>query len=179
MYRRQLHSPPRTAYAWLSAALLALTPDAPGQVFVEALTTPLAGSIRYDIRVRNEAAEDLALVSLLGGPIADPLIGSTLIAPLGFQAGYDSGLGIVDLIGDSLSFGTGAVTDGFSFQSLALPGTAFPTFEALDVLGTLYSGRIQFSPASVVVPEAGTTIAGIGLAGLAVIQVIRSRRSQS
>lgn len=177
MPTHRLPSPPGTAYACLAAAFLALAPTAPAQIFVDALTTPLGGSVRYDIRVRNEAAEELAIVSLLDGPVADPLIGSTLIAPLGFQASYDSGLGIVDLLGDTLTFGPGTITAGFYFQSLALPGTAFHTFEALDIQGNLYSGRIQLTPADVVVPEARTTLAGLGLASLALIQVVRNRRS--
>jgi len=152
--------------------LAAVSEPAWSQVKVDAIVTPLVGSFRYDISVHNNAAEDLAIVSLVDAPLADPLIDLTLAAPVGFLASYDDGLGFVDFLGDADVFAAGATVGGFGFESLTAPGAYFASFEALGVLGTSYSGSLR----SVMVPEAGTLLAAVSVVGCALIQVVRRVR---
>lgn len=154
-------------------ATLAVGPASYGQVFVEALVTPHSGSVRYDITVDNQASEELAIVTIIDAPSADPLIEATLEVPAGFLGSYDGGLGFVDLVSDSEVFSQGLQTGGFHFESLSFPGVFFRKFEALSVFGTFYSGSIRISPESVIVPEPGTMIAAVALGGLVIVQVIR------
>ncbi|MBL9139793.1 MAG: hypothetical protein JNK85_28240 [Verrucomicrobiales bacterium] len=162
----------------LGMAALAVAPASPGQVFVEALVTSLGSSIRYDITVDNQALEDLAIVSIIDAPSADPLIDDTLAVPSGFLGSYDGGLGFVDFIGDTEVFGAGIQTGGFHFESLVFPGAFFRKFEALGVFGTLYSGSIRISPESVIVPESGTTIAAAAMGGLILVHAVRRARAR-
>lgn len=154
---------------WMAAAVgLALSgSSAMAQVSVDAVVTPQGGSFRFDITVRNEATEEVTLVSLVDAPQSDPLIGGSLVLPTGFLGNYDSGLGIVDFLADTGIFGIGQQTSGFRFDTQSFGPGEFVNFEALGVGGTLYTGSIRFRPPVVGVPDAGSTLAQLGVVGLA------------
>jgi hypothetical protein len=139
--------------AWLSPRAGAALVD------LEMLVTPLGGSYQYDVTIRNNSLVDLTLVSIVNAPIGDPLINPSLIAPAGFVALYDSGLGIIDFLEGASVFGVGQTIGGFRFVSSVLPGPSLTLFEALDVNGGSFSGSIT---STVVpggsVPDSGSTV---------------------
>lgn len=167
----------RTPPLFLAAALLA--PSALAQFILDAEVTPLAGAFRYDLTFRNQTAEDVAIVSILDAPLADPLIGPSLTTPPGFLASYDDGLGFIDFLEDTLLFGAGEVVGGFSFDSLAGPDASFSAFSALSVLGNEFTGSIQIRPGNVVIPEASTALAAAGVAGCLLIHAVRRFRHRA
>ncbi len=156
----------------LLAGLLAAQP-ASAIVVVDAVVTPLGSSYRYDVSVTNQEAEDLALVTLVDAPLGDPLISPTLLAPAGFLASYDGGLGLIDLLADSGSFAAGATAGGFQFESTTGPDAGFAFFEALGILGTSFSGTIR----TTVVPDAGSTFAALAISSCALSALLRRRLS--
>jgi hypothetical protein len=124
------------------------------------VTSPGGGVFHYEFAITNNTLEDVAIVSLVDAPSGDPLIGGSLMTPTGFQASYDSPLGIVDFLAD-VAFGIGTTESGFAFDSTAAPGSGFlRTFEALTVNGTFLTGRVQG------IPEPGTLtllVRGLGV----------------
>jgi hypothetical protein len=143
--------------------------SANGQLFVSATVTPVGPLFHYEISVQNLTAEDVVLVTLSPAPLADPNINPSLQAPVGFEASYDAGLGLVDLVSDTLSFGIGTTVNGFSFDSVASPEVSFTNFEALGELGALFAGEAEFT----VVPEPQTWAAALALAGFALARTAR------
>lgn len=165
------------AHLFSAAAILVMTLGAPSAkaVVVHGVVTQLAGSYLYEIFVLNDEAAELLIVSLIDAPLADPLIGPTLTTPVGFLGNYDSGLGYVDLIADTTSFLPGSTVDGFSFESLAGPGTGyFTTFEAIDASGNPYSGPVTLTVNGV--PETGGTLMMSGLV-CAALGLLRRRKT--
>src|SRR5262245_49067991 len=70
---------------------------------------PLGGGIfQYELSVRNNGPNDVAIVSITDAPESDPLIAPTLEAPKGYGAMYDPGIGLgfgfVDLLEDKALF---------------------------------------------------------------------------
>ncbi|MFN0128514.1 MAG: hypothetical protein ACKV19_17715 [Verrucomicrobiales bacterium] len=160
-----------------ASVMLALTLGAPPvrAVVVDATVTQLSGSYLYEISIHNDETEELAFVSLVDGPLADPLIDSTLTTPVGFIGNYDSGLGFVDFLADTSSFLPGLTVDGFSFESLTGPEDGyFMSFEALDILGNPYSGSVNITVRGV--PESGGTLMTSALV-CAALAFIRRRRA--
>ncbi|MBI2925170.1 MAG: hypothetical protein HYY24_05640 [Verrucomicrobia bacterium] len=151
---------------WLSAQ------SAEAILIVEGTVTPLAGSFEYEFSISNLGPNDYVIVSILNAPLADPLIDPTLVAPVGFLASYDDGLGFVDFLGDTDLFAVGTTVSGFSFESLSGPGTVFTLFEALSVLGDSFSGSITITPAGV--PETGSSLP---LASLSLIALGFARKT--
>jgi hypothetical protein len=145
--------------------------SAHADVFIDAIVTPLGSSFRYEFSISNNEAEDLALVSIVDVPLGDALIGTSLITPTGFLSSYDGGLGIVDFLSDAELFAAGLTLGGFSFESLTGPGAFFTKFEALSLGGTSFAGAVR----STVVPDAGSTLAALGLAACALTPLIRRR----
>lgn len=134
--------------------VLLLPAAARAQVTVDPTVTSVAPLFHYDYSVTNNESEDLAIVSLFGIAL-DPGAIQNLTAPTGFLANFDTGLGIVDFLGDADVFATGATVSGFSFDSPYGPQTM--DFSALSVLGTSYSGSTQGPAGNVsVVPEPGS-----------------------
>jgi hypothetical protein len=137
--------------------LAALLPTAQAALFVTGTITPLGASFRYDLTVENTGPDDYVLVTI-DAPLGDPLIGPTLTGPAGSQASYDAGLGLLDLVEDTDFFAAGSVAGLFTFESLAGPGEAFSSFNALTPLGGTAAGNLQLR----VIPEPAG--AGIALA---------------
>ena len=90
------------------------------------------------------------LVAMLLVDIPVPAVDQSifnLTAPAGFQATFDSGLGLVSFLEDSASFGSIPV-DGFSFDSFSGPGNVL--FEA-TLLGSA-NGNLYASSGSTAAP---------------------------
>src|SRR5688572_15014714 len=145
-------------YLWLivcasAQAVLAVNFD------VDLQYAPLGGGIfQYELSVRNNTPNDVAIVSITDAPESDPLIARTLEAPTGYGAMYDPGIGLgfgfVDLLEDTALFAANSTTPGFRFQSQSSPPANFITFEALAIQGDLISGSIRLQA----VPVAGSTL---------------------
>ncbi len=149
------------------------------------IVTPSGGVFQYNATVTNNSMVDLTLVSIVDAPKAEPLIGTSLKAPAGFIALYDSGLGIIDFLEASSVFAAGTTVGGFSFSSATLAGTMFFTkFEALNVDGGTFLGTIttQVGPGGASVPDSASTVtlASFAIAFLALARRLsRSRETQS
>ena len=129
-----------TRLAWCLFALLAwgLPAPVPAAPFVRATVMQLApDEFRYDFVVENPDPEPLILVTVTGVPAGPPGIIDGLAAPPGFNASYDTGLGILDLIEGEEVFPGGMRRDGFHFFSSVGPsGFDLGGFEAwTDELG--------------------------------------------
>ena len=150
---------------WASAQpVLATTID------VDLLYTPLGGGIfQYELSVRNNGPNDVAIVSITDAPENDPLIFPTLEAPKGYGAIYDPGIGLgfgfVDLLEDTALFAANSTTSGFRFQSQSSPPANFTTFEALTIQGDSISGLIRLQA----VPDAGSTLLLTTMGSLALV----------
>ena len=164
----------------LSACLLGsclVTQQVRSEVHVHLDSSPLgSGVFQYELSVVNSGLEDIAIVSVVDAPVSDALIGSTLQAPVGFNAIYDPGAGLsfgfIDLLEDTALFAAATSTSGFHFQSEATPPENFTLFEAISVARNIISGTIQMRT----VPETGSTLllAGLGVAGLFLVHEKRS-----
>jgi hypothetical protein len=164
----------RVHLATLLWMFLLVSSTARASVLVEATVTPLVGSFLYEISIENATVEDLAIVSISDAPIGDPLIGPSLVVPVGFLASYDGGLGFVDFVADTSDFFAGTTTSGFRFESLSGPGIYFSTFEALSVNGNAYSGLISVRGE---VPEPASLMIWAGLS-LVAVGCLRGRRKR-
>jgi hypothetical protein len=122
---------------------------------INMVVTPLGGSFQYDVSVQNDEAEDLLIVSLLDAPPGDPLIDPSLTSPAGFQASYDGGLGLLDLVSDAGIFAVGTTVGVFRFESLAGPLQAFRAVEGYNDQLQPFSGTVNFVLVSAV-PEGGS-----------------------
>jgi hypothetical protein len=158
------------ASATLGFVLATLSSEA-NQITLDAVVTRLPDAVRYDLTVNNQTSEDLVLISLLGGPLGDARIDMTLSAPPGFLTNYDSGLGIVDFLGDSEVFGAGSILTGFSFETSPTTMLGFGFFEALSVQGTMHRGSVNITA----VPESGPGLATLVLLGGIFGHVFRRR----
>ena len=141
-------------------------------LFLNGTVTSLTGSYRYDVSVQNTGPEDYVIVSIPDAPLADPLIDPSLAGPAGFLTAYDDGLGFVDFLENTDLFAAGSVSGPFSFESLAGPGQAFSTFEALTTVGSSTAGPIQW----VVVPEPAAATVAVALGLLSGALIWRRRR---
>ena len=147
--------------------------SATANIAVDLTATPLVGKYQYDFSIFNNGGEDVVVVNINDAP-DDPLIDATLVAPPGFLADYDSGVLIVSFLADTDLFAVGNTYSGFSFQSLAVPGANFPTFDALTINGNSLAGDVNLVSR---VPESGNTLlaASLGLLGLALAHKKLSR----
>lgn len=145
----------------------ALVASANASVIVNIDYSPTGtGTFLYSVSITNNTLNDLSIVSIIDAPIGDSLISPSLMSPSGYLASYDGGAGIVDFIEGSSSFSVGSTFGVFSFESSALPNTAFTMFEAVDIIGGSISGM------TTIVPEPAT----FSLAALAVLPPILRRR---
>ena len=140
---------PRGVLLLVTALGVILTQAAHAGLIVHVHSSPLPGGLfEYEFSVSNQTPDPLAIVSLLDAPTGDAVLAASLTGPMGFLTNYDSGLGIVDFLEGTSTFGSGSTIHGFSFQSGAAPGTAFQFIEALNVRG-------DHIPATVTVPDGG------------------------
>jgi len=148
----------------IGLCILMLSSTVHADVIVDATVSPIPGGFHFDYSITNNESEDLVIVSI-AGPAGDPLIGPTLTAPGGFLTSYDSGLGVIDFIGDTSAFLVGMTTIGFGFDSAFSPVPT--TFEALTISGQKIVGTTQ-APGGGPIPEPSTMLLiGSGLIGLA------------
>ncbi len=145
---------------------------------VELTASSLSGGIyQYAFSVSNSGPAAISIVTITDAPLADPLIASTLVAPPGFLANYDPGVGLtfglVDFIEGASPFQPGTTISGFGFQSMSSPVANFRTFEALSVEGEPFAGDVLQASNPNAVPDGG----GPGLlAGLAFAAAVVARR---
>ena len=161
------HSRHRPVFGALLIALVLAVTTARAALMVDLTTSPLGGGIyQYTFTIANTGPDDVAIVSIVDAPLADPLIDPTLTWPVGFLASYDGGLGFVDFLEGTSLFSVGTSFSGFSFQSEAVPGFYFTEFTALTVNGEQLSGSVN---QTITVPESGGTavFALLGLLALA------------
>lgn len=122
---------------------------------VEDTVTPGAGVFHHEFTITNDTADDVAIVSIVDAPLGDPFITGSLVVPAGFLGNYDSGLGIVDFLGDTQVFAVGATISGFEFDSASAPTpgqpSLFTSFVALTVNLDEIRGDVQSR--AVQVPE--------------------------
>lgn len=120
-------------------------------IVVSATVTPSGSLFYYDYTVTNNSSSDLFLLDIAVTP------GSIItgrVTPTGFVSAYDSGLGLVSFLEDTLSFGTTAI-DGFAFYSPVAPGPT--TFTASLLLAT--TGEIGTLSGSTIGPTASAGVA--------------------
>ncbi len=135
------------------------------------------GLFSYQYSVTNTAPFGFSTVSILNLPTVGNAV-QNLMAPAGFNAFFDPGLGELDFVEDTQSFAAGSNVSGFSFISPFAPGLT--TFTALRLDGdnpVIVQGTVlapQNAPASV--PEPATMVLlATGLAGIAA--KVRRRRN--
>jgi len=127
------------------------------------------GLFSYQYSVTNTSPFDFSAISILNLPTVGNAV-QNLMAPAGFNAFFDPGLGELDFVEDTQSFAAGATVSGFSFISPFAPGLT--TFTALRLDGDnpiIVQGTVlapQNAPAAV--PEPATMVLlATGLAGIA------------
>jgi hypothetical protein len=109
-------------------ATLCAAGAARAQVTVTPSVTFSNGLYHYDYSVTSTLANDIPLIDVDVAPQADAV--QNLMAPSGFQATFDPGLGEVTFLEDTSTFGSTPVS-GFTFDS-PLPAIA-TQFHALTV----------------------------------------------
>ena len=146
------------------AATAALTLPTLGnaQVVVKTTVTPAGSLFHYDYTLTNNTANEIAIFTLEGLPTGGNVV-QNLTAPTGFQAAFDTNLGLLSFIGDTNFFSAGTTSPDFVFDSPFAPGTS--TFTALDVTGTEIKGSAT-APSAVPEPGAVSLLAGVVLAGM-------------
>lgn len=164
-----------------SVLLCALArPGAANPITLTPTITNLSGGlIRYEYSVNNTSLFDFSAMSI--SLIAAPNAVQNLIAPTGFNAFFDPGLGQVDFVEDTQNFTAGSTISGFAFDSPFAPGSSIFTALRLDQSENpvTLTGTTQ-APAPISVPEPGATMGllGIGLAGLALMKIRRHNGAQ-
>ena len=130
------------------------------------------GVYHFNYTVTNNSTNDLFDVSL-HVPTGAGII-FNLTAPAGYQAAYDSGLGLVDFLEDSSIFATGTPVSGFTFDSRLQPGR-----NQIDGLTVDSNGNIITTSfiGTTVTPEPGT-FALLGAAVSVGAVVMRRRKSR-
>jgi len=139
---------------FLALALTAQTTSAIPIVNLD--VTQSGANYHYEVSIDNGEAVDLILVSLFNTPLSDALITASLTAPAGFLASYDSGLGIIDFLGNTSDFLPGTITSGFSFDSVFAPAGFFTDVTAYDGLLTAYDGQVKVNLRTV--PDSGGSL---------------------
>jgi hypothetical protein len=163
----------RARAGWRSAVSLFLalltTGGASAQLTVTPFVTPNAGMYHYDYTITNLTAFEVLLIDIRVAASVPAV--QNLVAPVGFQAAFDPGLGLVTFLQDTDAFGPVPVS-GFAFDSPLGPSASEFTGYYLDgnSLATITG------PTAAPIPEAGTFAALAVLLGQGwVMWLIRAR----
>lgn len=113
-----------------------------------------SGFFRYDLVVTNTGLEDIVLLNIEDVPAIDTRIELTQMAPAGFFINYDP-VGFIDIGEETATFTAGNTFSGFSFESSAMPGSAFTNFSALT------SGGESVVVTTTLVPEPTSSLLAI------------------
>jgi hypothetical protein len=152
------------AFATLTSSLATA-----GTVIVNPTVTGSAGSFLYSYTITNNTPDDPFVIDI---PVPNrPSAVTNLIAPSGFKAAFDSGLGLVSFLEDSLFF-TSAPVSGFSFTSPYGPGSVL--FQATTLSSSSGNVYTISGPTMAPVPEPGYVAI---LAVLALAAAPRIRRA--
>lgn len=158
----------------LSVVGLLLLSGAPSWAvpIVQSNVTPIGGGLfHFEFSVTNNTIDDIVLVSV-DVPTGDASIGATLLAPLGFLASYDSGLGIIDFLEGTDLFSVGTTITGFSFDSVLGPGNGeFDDFSGLTVNGDTFSGTVETIVVAAVPEPSPVALVALGAAVLIGLRV--------
>ena len=156
-------------------AALALPTVGNAQIGIKTTVTSVGSLFHYDYTLTNNTANEIAIFTLEGLPASSNAV-LNLTAPTGFQASFDSGLGLLSFIGDTKFFSPGTTSPDFVFDSPFQPRTS--TFTALDVTGTEIKGSAT-APSAVPEPGAVSLLAGCLFAGMGLRRrILRHRRAK-
>lgn len=145
---------------WVAGALLTLS-SAQAELSIVANVSETAGLYSYSYQIDNFTAEDVSIVTLAGfAPSADAV--QNLVAPEGYLALFDSGLGLFSFLEGTQFFAAGTSVGGFSFQSLYGPESG--TFEAITVDGNTLTG-LATVPATAIPEPSSSALIGAVLVG--------------
>jgi hypothetical protein len=151
---------------FVCGALLATPADA---ITVQSRVTDQGGFFDYLFTVVNDdPIPELLSVTIDDAPLNDPLIAASLVAPSGYIASFDPGLGLIDLLADAAGFFPAGATAGFSFSSLSGPDQAFGSFSALDLNGNLTLGTVARDLDRFVPVPSPLALLGLGIGLIAV-----------
>lgn len=161
----------------LSAAVVLFATSAiaaAAPITVNATVPPLGSLFHYDYSITNDTPDDAFIIDVTV-PMSLTAV-TNLIAPLGFQIAFDSGLGLVSFIEDS-SFFTPIPTLGFSFDSPLGPAASIFNATVFSAASGIYNvnGPTE-SPAAVPEPGAAPMLA---ILALALPVLLRRRRNAS
>lgn len=135
----------------IALVVLSLLP-ARAQLSVQSTVSPLGGMFHYEYQVWNQTDSDFSIITL-GGLLAQSAAVQNLSSPNGFLASFDPGLGLLSFIEDSQPFGAQTTVGPFQFDSPYASGVG--NFEAVDISGSVVTGRVAAVPMSPV-PEPST-----------------------
>lgn len=93
---------------------------AQAQIVINPTVTNKGSLFHYNYSVANSTGNDLAIITLESLPFGSSTV-QNLTAPSGFQASFDTGLGLLSFLSDSQLFQSGQTVAGFQFDSPLLP----------------------------------------------------------
>jgi len=152
---------------------LALSATAHAQITLTPTITNIGGGlVRYEYTVNNTSLFDFSVISIT--VIAAPGAVQSLVAPTGFSAFFDPGLGQVDFVENTQNFTAGSTISGFAFNSPFGPQMSTFTALRLDMNGNPVT--ITGSVLAPAIPEPATFVLfGAGLVGLAAMKIRRRK----
>lgn len=166
----------------LAGALLLCALALPGAaraepIMLNSTVSDLGGGLfRYEYSVVNTSSFDFLAISI--NVIAAPNAVQSLVAPTGFNAFFDPGLGQVDFVEDTQNFTAGMTISGFAFNSPFAPLLSMFTALRLDDSGNPVTVTGTVLAPQAPIPEPATIVLlGTGLAGI-VVKVSRRRAAR-
>ncbi|MEJ7607634.1 MAG: PEP-CTERM sorting domain-containing protein [Bryobacteraceae bacterium] len=163
-------SSPAFSFVLLALTVLLMAPSHAGaaSITVTSSTTVQGALYRYDYAISNSSIPDLLSVTLSVPAQANAV--QNLMAPAGFSAFFDAGLGLVDFVEGSRAFTVGSTIAGFSFASPFQLGATNFTALSLDS----NQNPVITSGTTSAVPEPASM--GLFAAGLAILLSARKCR---